>query len=229
MSAARRPVVPPLLDPPVLLAHRGASRHAEPDSLEAHRLALRLGASGLLTTVRSGQDGPVLGAEPRRLRRRAASQAVTLRELYDSLGRGRVEVALRVPDVPTGRAVASEARRLGEIERLWICSTELSVLVELRADTAAARLLHHCTPASAEGGAERHASRLRSSGIDGILVAESEVSAGLVALMHRFGRLVVAEGADHERTAVRGLGNGVDGVVGNDVEALVEARTATWG
>jgi hypothetical protein len=55
--------VPPLVDPPVLFAERGASRHVEPDSLEAHRLALRLGATGVLTSVRAGDGGLVLGPD----------------------------------------------------------------------------------------------------------------------------------------------------------------------
>lgn len=221
-----RPAVPPLVDPPVLFAERGASRHVEPDSLEAHRLALRLGATGVLTSVRAGDGGLVLGPGPRRLRRRSAVAGVGLDELYGVVAGTGTQLAVLVPDAVVGRAVATEARRLGEIERLWICSPSLDALVELRAETLAARLLHRCSPAAADGGAERHAARLRSDAVDGVLVAEAQVSAGLVALLHRFGRLVVAEGSNHPRTASRGLSHGVDGIAGTDVEALVDAMAA---
>ena len=152
-----------------------------------------------------------------------------LAELQAVLAAAHADLAVLVDDAALGRDVATEARRLGEIERLWICSPSLPTLVELRAETAAARLLHRCSPAGADGGAERHAARLRAEGVDGALVAEAEVSAGLVALLHRLGRLVVAEGANHPRTAARGLAHGVDGIVGTDVEALVDAGTASAG
>ena len=53
--------LPSLLVPPVAFAHRGARAHAPENTLEAFRLALRLGATGLESDVWLTSDGvPVL-------------------------------------------------------------------------------------------------------------------------------------------------------------------------
>ncbi|MBV8234977.1 MAG: glycerophosphodiester phosphodiesterase, partial [Acidimicrobiia bacterium] len=50
-----------MLHPPIAFAHRGASAHAPENTLEAFRLALRLGATGLESDVWLTADGtPVL-------------------------------------------------------------------------------------------------------------------------------------------------------------------------
>jgi len=215
------PTVERLIEPPVLFAHRGAARHAEPDTAAAHRLAVRLGAAGVLSSVVRGPDGDLHLEVPRRLLRRAP--VTKLSEVYDAVGGDGIQVALIVRDDDVATDVLDEARRRGEVDRLWLVSEDDDLLGGLRQQTPATRLLHRCVPTDLEGGAERHANKLRTSGIDGVLVPEDRVMAGLVALMHRFTRLVVAEGADFSRTAVRGLGNGVDGIAGADVEALRDA------
>ena len=55
-----------MLDPPIAFAHRGASAHARPNTLEAFRLGLRLGATGLESDVWLTADGiPVLDHDGR--------------------------------------------------------------------------------------------------------------------------------------------------------------------
>jgi len=81
-----------------------------------------------------------------------------------------------------------------------------------------------CDPESEGSGPEAHAAHLRRLSIDGVLINEERATAGMVALMHRFGRLVVAVGANYRRTAGRALSNGADGVCGTDAEALADAR-----
>ena len=50
-----------MLHPPIAFAHRGASAHAQANTLEAFRLGLRLGATGLESDVWLTADGiPVL-------------------------------------------------------------------------------------------------------------------------------------------------------------------------
>src|SRR5205809_7289692 len=69
--------LPSLLDPPIAFAHRGASAHAPANTLEAFRLGLRLGATGLESDVWLTADGiPVLdhdGVVRHGLRRRPIS------------------------------------------------------------------------------------------------------------------------------------------------------------
>jgi len=60
--------LPSLLDPPIAFAHRGASAHEQPNTLEAFRLGLRLGATGLESDVWLTADGvPVLDHDGMRI------------------------------------------------------------------------------------------------------------------------------------------------------------------
>src|SRR5438552_10026067 len=55
------PALPSLIDPPIAFAHRGGCAHAPENTIEAFRLALRLGATGLESDVWLTADGiPVL-------------------------------------------------------------------------------------------------------------------------------------------------------------------------
>ncbi|MEZ5268474.1 MAG: hypothetical protein R2789_07890 [Microthrixaceae bacterium] len=91
------------------------------------------------------------------------------------------------------------ARRAG-MENLWLVSTELATLVQVREESPATRLLHECDPARERHGAERHAATvLRAEGLEGVLVAEDKVGLGATTLMHRFGRMVAVTGVDYPR------------------------------
>src|SRR5881227_3982847 len=76
--------LPSLLDPPIAFAHRGASADAPANTLEAFRLGLRLGATGLESDVWLTVDGvPVLDHDGRvrhRVRRKPIA-SLTRREL----------------------------------------------------------------------------------------------------------------------------------------------------
>ncbi len=219
------PSVEPLLYPPRLFVQPYSDRFAGSGSMDSFLSAAGLGADGLFSAVRGDASGdPVLGGGGRRLRR--AAPTVPLAVLYSEMTDSVVDMALAVDSFGTAAAVLEVSRRHAEIDRLWMCSSDLGLLEHLRDHTPAARLVHMGDPASQPSGAEQHAARLRLGGIDAVLVAEDRVTAGLAALMHRFGRLLLAQGADHERTASRALRNGVDGVTGIDAEVLRGARDA---
>jgi hypothetical protein len=213
--------VAPLLDPPALLARGGSAAHAPAGSPEALSLAMRLGADGVLVEVRPGAGGAAV-AQPRRVLRRGQPE-VGVEEVWDAVGAAAL-VAVVVTDDGTAEEVLTVARRRGAIEHLWMCSPSLELLGALRPLTPATRLLHVEGSGRAEHGPERRAARLREMGVDGALVQEGATSAGLSALYHRFGRLLVADGADQARQVDRALRNGLDGVVGPDAEVLADAR-----
>jgi hypothetical protein len=118
--------------------------------------------------------------------------------------------------------VVAEARRLGMLERLWVTSSDLEVLEVVRADSPATRLLHTCDPAVQPRGAERHAAALRECEIQGVMVPTDRIGAGLVALMHRFGRIVGVEGAQYVRMVHAARAAGVDIVCGPSADVLRE-------
>ena len=117
------PTYPPLSLPAVLFANRGARAHAPENTLEAFRLALRLGAAGIRSTAWRSADGAVVldasGAVGGRFRRRPISgsaaadlpdELVTLAGLYDEIGAG-YELFLELPDPAALDPVLSAAGR----------------------------------------------------------------------------------------------------------------------
>ncbi|MCI3948826.1 MAG: putative phosphodiesterase, partial [Acidimicrobiales bacterium] len=104
------PSLPPLREPPIGFAHRGASAHAPENTIEAFTLAKRLGATGLESDVWRTADGEVVldhdGVVRVGLRRRPVAEVPraalpasvpTLGELYDACGTD-LEVSLDVKD-----------------------------------------------------------------------------------------------------------------------------------
>src|SRR5437588_6841911 len=128
MQAIRRP--------PVGFAHRGARAHAPENTLDAFRLALRLGATGLESDVWLTADGEAVldhdgevrvGLRKRRItdmaRRELPSHIPTLAELYDA-GGDAVPLSLDVKDSAAAPVVVAVAREAGDAAEanLYLCS-----------------------------------------------------------------------------------------------------------
>ena len=222
-------------------ARIGVGRTPASAGIDAWMVALRIGANGLVAAPRRSETGElVVGRAGGRLGRRPlllplealwearAETAMPTGPGADAGPSAAPEIALDLSgiDAPTVAEIDEElvqARVRGFSGRIWLLAPEAPLLVELGSSTArrgSIGTLHITDPRSSSKGAEAHAAWLRQVGIDGVLAPEEHTSAGLVALMHRFRRLVVADGADFRRTARRALGHGVDGVVGADAEAL---------
>ena len=218
---------------PRLWARVGASRTPVAAGVEAWTVALRLGATGLVLTPHEAAGGDLeIGRASGRFGRK--SFAMKLHDIWQELD-GDADVVVDLADLP-GFATAEvlrmleQARVRGFAGPLVVMAPSPDLLAEVSREVGgAARMLHSVEPRSVEGGAEAHAAALRSGGIDGVSVPEEQVSAGLVALMRRFGRLVIADSADYRRTVARALGNGVDGVCGSDPEALHDAWAEAGG
>ena len=134
--------LPSLLVPPIAFAHRGARAHAPENTLEAFRLALRLGATGLESDVWLTADGvavldhdgvvagPRRGTSPIAWPPRPSSPAhiPTLAELYDACGTD-FELSLDVKDpaaVDRGRSRRPRERGRRRGQRLWLCHHDLA-------------------------------------------------------------------------------------------------------
>lgn len=226
---------PPLSLPAILFAHRGARAHAPENTLEAFRLAVRLGASGLESDVWVTSDGtPVLdhdGVVGGVFRRRRIAEVTraelpehvpTLSELYEACGSDQ-ELSLDVKDAAAIDAVLAVATAAGALARLWLCHPDLEVLSAWRTDAGPARLVHSTRVAAMERGPEHHAARLRDLGVDAVNLHHSEWTAGSVALYHRFGRYCLGWDAQQPRIIVSLLDMGIDGVFSDHVDRMVDA------
>jgi len=223
---------PRLRTPPIGFAHRGARAHAPENTLEAFRLARRLGATGLESDVWRTADGQavldhdgVVG-----LRRRSVARVdrtdlpphvPTLDELYSECG-ADYELSLDLKDPAAGPEVLEVARRYGALPRLWLCHPDEEVLVDLRAQDPTVRLVHSTRRSKVEGPEERWAARLADERIDAVNLHHTGWTAGRVALFHRFEVVCFGWDAQHERVIEQLLATGIDGVFSDHVDRLVE-------
>lgn len=230
----------PLRVPPIAFAHRGGRAHAPENTLEAFRLGLRLGASGLETDVWRTSDGvPVLihdgqvGGFWRRRRISELTRSVlpdsvpSLPDLYAECGTS-YELSIDVKDGDAAEAVVSAARAAGDGApgRLWLCHPDWELLGEWRTRWPDVRLVNSTRVRHMRQGPERRAAQLAGAGIEAVNLPCTDWSGGLTTLFHRFGRLAFGWDAQHERVVRELLAMGADAVYSDHVDRLTEAFAA---
>jgi glycerophosphoryl diester phosphodiesterase len=233
--------LPSLLVPPIAFAHRGASAHVPANTMEAFRLGLRLGATGLESDVWLTGDGvPVLdhdGVVRHGLRRRpiaAVDRAAlpahipALEDLYGECG-ADYQLSLDLKDQAAAPSTLAAARAAGAADRLWLCHADRVVLAGLRAEAGATHLVHSTRLRRMPQGPERLAAQLAQDGIDAVNLHRSDWSGGLTTLFHRFGRLTFGWDAQHERMVLDLLDMGIDAVYSNHVDRMMEALRSRAG
>jgi glycerophosphoryl diester phosphodiesterase len=230
----------PLIRPPIGFAHRGASAHARENTLEAFRLALRLGATGLESDVWVTSDGVAVldhdgivrsGMWRRRIpdmsRDALPAHIPSLAEMYDACGTA-FELSLDVKDPRAAQSAVSEARSAGgDAEtRLWLCHHDWRQVASWRNFSDGIRLVDSTRARRVKEGAERRAAALADAGVDAINLHASDWTAGLVTLFHRFERFAFGWDAQFDRVLTKLLGMGVDAVYSDHVDRMVDAITA---
>ena len=225
---------------PVLFAHRGGMAHAQENTLDAFRLAVRLGATGLESDVWPTSDGvPVLTHHGRVgpfYRRRAVTNTAaellpvtlpSLEDLYRAVGTG-CHVSLDVMDpAVTAQVVAVASRHPGALGRLWLCHPDWETLASWRELHPRIRLVDSTRLERIEEGPERRAAHLSAARIDAINLHQSEWTGGLTTLFHRFGLACLGWDAQHERQLDRLFRMGIDGVYSDHVDRMV-TRARAW-
>lgn len=225
---------------PITFAHRGASADAPENTIEAFRLALKLGARGIESDARLSADGQVVlvhGAVARQgWRRKRVVQTTAaelaelavprLSELYDELGTD-YELSLDVYDPAAGKVVLEVARAAGALERLWLCSSKPDLLTTLGARAPEVHLVHSVRRRKLDIPLERHAAQLAERGIGVCNMHRSDWTAGLVGLFHRFGIEAFGWDAQEVRHLRELLAMGVDAVYSDHVARMV-ATVAEW-
>ncbi|MGA0878859.1 MAG: glycerophosphodiester phosphodiesterase [Ilumatobacteraceae bacterium] len=229
-------LLPSLIDPPIVFAHRGARAYAPENTLEAFALAVRLGASGLESDVWVTRDGVAVldhdGVVGRRGRKLPISEVdraslpASIPSLKELLLRqtGDFELSLDVKDpaafAPTVAAIRSVRP---EIEsRVWLCHPDVDVVIGWRGATAA-RLVDSTRLVRIKEGVERRAARLKDHGVDALNMHHSDWTGGLVTMVHRFERLALGWDLQFDHQLVTGLRMGLDGVFSDYPDRLVDA------
>ena len=226
----------PLLRPPLGFAHRGARAHAQENTLEAFRLALRLGASGLESDVWLSADGvPVLdhdGLARGGLRRKAIAEVAradlpphipSLAELLDDCGTD-YHLSLDVKDPAAAEAVVRTAVEAGmDLGRLWLCHPDWELVASWRALADDVRLVDSTRIRRIKEGAERRAASLADAGIDAVNMHASDWTGGMTTLFHRFDRYCFGWDAQHDRVLDSLLRMGIDAVYSDHVDRMADA------
>jgi glycerophosphoryl diester phosphodiesterase len=225
----------PMRHPPIGFAHRGARAHAPENTLEAFRLALRLGATGLESDVWLTADGVAVldhdglvrtGARRRPIsevaRRQLPAHIPTLEELY-AAGGADVELSLDVKDPSALPAVVATARAAGAGApgRLWLCHHDWELLATWRIAHPDVRLVDSTRLKRMREGPERRAANLASAGIDAVNMHFSDWSAGLTTLFHRFSRHTFGWDAQHDRVLTALVEMGIDAVYSDHVDRMM--------
>ena len=206
--------------------------------MEAFRLAVRLGATGLESDVWCTADGvPVLDHDGRvgHWPRRRAISTITVRELPGTMPTlaallAEVGPGLAISLDLKGSAAATPVIQLTAVdettERLWLCHPDHEVVASWRDLDPRVHLVHSTRVDRISSSLERHAMDLASAGIDGVNLPEAEWSAGLVKLFRRFDLACLGWDAQHRRQIDRLLALGLDGIYGDHVDRLVDGLAA---
>jgi glycerophosphoryl diester phosphodiesterase len=225
-----------LRTPPIAFAHRGGRAHATDNTIEAFKLALRLGATGLESDVWLTADGAAvldhdgkvkvgLRSRPIGSLDRAALPAhmPTLEDLYAECGTD-FELSLDVKDPEAASTVAAVARAAGDDApgRLWLCHPDWELLAGWREDLHDVRLVDSTKLRAMRQGPERRAAQLSAAGIDAVNLHYQEWTGGLTTLFHRFGVLGFGWDAQHERILRNLVSMGIDGVFSDHVDRMVD-------
>ncbi len=235
------PLLRPLLRPPLGFAHRGARAEAADNTLEAFRLALRLGAPGLESDVWLTSDGvPVLdhdGVVRRGLRRHPIAAVPrrqlpghipSLEDLYRDCGQG-YHLSLDVNDAAAAAPVVALAKDAGAgaVGRLWLCHSDWQLLATWRGLSDDVGLVDSTRLRRIKEGPERRAALLADVGVDAINLHASDWTGGLTTLFHRFERLAFAWDAQFDRVLRALLSMGCDAVYSDHVARMVAALEGT--
>jgi glycerophosphoryl diester phosphodiesterase len=234
--------LPALTVPPIGFAHRGAKAHARENTIEAFRLALRLGATGLESDVWLTADGEAVldhdGIAGSRLRRRRISSVdrsalpphiPTLEELYAECGTD-MHLSLDVKDPAAFDRVVAVARAAsgGALERLWLCHPDWRLVATWRSSCDEVRLVDSTRIGRIREGAERRAATLADTGIDALNMHRLDWSGGLTTLVHRFGVLAFGWDAQLPRVLDELVDMGIDAVYSDHVDRMVDAISAAY-
>jgi glycerophosphoryl diester phosphodiesterase len=226
-----------LLRPPLGFAHRGARAHARENTIDAFRLALRLGAPGLESDVWLTGDGvPVLDHDGvvrvgmRRhpiaaLRRDQLPEHIpTLAELYETCGSG-YHLSLDVKDSAAAASVIGLAGEAGDgaVGRLWLCHPDWEQAAAWRALSDEVKLVDSTRLRRIKEGPERRAATLAEVGVDAINMHATDWTGGLTTLFHRFERLAFGWDAQFHRVLQSLLEMGCDAVYSDHVDRMVDA------
>lgn len=214
--------------------------HERENTLDAFLGARRMGATGIETDAWCTADGVAVldhdGVIGGRMRRRRITELPanalpghipTVADLYAACGDVDLLVDVMDPRAAPATVAAAVAAGPGAPPRLWLCHTDLDLLAEWRPLDARVHLVH--APPSwrrVRRRASAHLAAMRERGIGVLNLHRRQVDAQIVALVHAAGLLAFAWDAQRPSHVRRLRQLGVDGIVGDHVDRLLDGEAA---
>ncbi len=221
---------------PILFAHRGASGRAPENTVEAFRLAVELGATGIETDTWLSADGVPMLVHDRTYRRsgrrtyvtRSTAAAMTadgiptMADLYAAVGTDRpISIDLQHPEV--AEAVIATAAAVGALPRLYTCTGDLALLAAVRRLDATVHLVQSTRPRQVPEGLPARLEILAGIGIEVLNMTWRDWTPELVARSREVGVRPFAWDAHTPAGIERALDLGVDAIYSDHPDLLVAA------
>jgi len=232
--------LPSLYQQPILFAHRGASAHAPENSIDAFRLALRLGATGLETDcwvtkdkhVVLDHDGIVRQKRFSRVRSKKIGEC-EFSEIQSLMPKLTDLLEIATPNIPisidlcdpTAMPIIDQLVDKPEsMNRIFICHPDLELLASLQQQYPLFRYVNSIRLRKISEGPERRCANLAEFKIDVLNMHHTDWNGGLVALAHRFNIGAFSWDLQHTEQICSALLMGVDAVFSDWPDRMVDAQ-----
>lgn len=236
--------LPSLYQSPILFAHRGASAHAPENTVEAFRLALRLGATGLETDcwltkdeqLVLDHDGLVRGKLLDRLRPKKIAQCLaselprTIPHFGDLLNIGEpdVPISIDICDPAAMRLINDVAKARTSAREIYICHPNLDLLASWKSDYPKFKYVNSIRLHKISEGPERRCANIARLGVDVLNMHHTDWNGGLVALAHRFNIGAFSWDLQHIEQIQSALLMGVDAIYSDWPDRMVDANSRVF-
>lgn len=152
-----------------------------------------------------------------------------LEELFETCGLD-YDLSIDLKDPATFRAIIDLASRNGfDLDRLWLCHTDLPVLESMRREMQHVQLVESLRLRSLKSSFESHCAILAAKQINVVNMPVAEWNGGMTTMVHRFGLLAFGWDAQLPRTLSSGLRMGLDAVYSDVVDVMVDVYTNEIG
>lgn len=229
-----------------MFAHRGASAHAPENTLDAFRLALKLGATGLETdcwVTRDRQvvldhDGVVKPKNtkfgiPLRLKSKKISQLefdeipgeIPKIELLIELAANNYPMSIDVCDPDAIDLIADIVTETSAQQKIYLCHPDIELLRESKQKFSNFKYVNSIRLSKMSEGPERRCANLAKFGVDVLNMHHTDWNGGLVALAHRFEIAAFSWDLQHTEQLQDAFLMGVDAVYSDWSDRMVDARS----
>ncbi|MBW2281016.1 MAG: glycerophosphodiester phosphodiesterase [Deltaproteobacteria bacterium] len=220
---------------PIGFAHRGARAHARENTLEAFRLAIDMGATGLESDVWLTADSVAVldhdgvvetptGKVGIREFARADLPAwiPSLDEFYAECGAER-PLSLDVKDATAAPEVIEVARRHRAVEHLWLCHPDWRVVAGWRAESRDVRLVDSTRIRRIDEGVTERARSLVAAEIDAVNLHHTDWKPAHVEAFQSAGLRAFSWDLQTDEKLRAALDLGVDAVYSDHVDRMMAA------